>query len=87
MTRDEHRAKCINEMAFRSGIDYDEAEVAFDSLHGLARVVPIEATEEMIKAGMAVLVPTMQPIVAEEVFHAMVAAGDLSNGPETNADR
>ena len=82
VTRDEARAKCLEAMEtawIKSGANNlkvaDAMAAAFDALNGIARVDPIEATEEMIDAGLyyAQLV---------EIWRAMSAAGDLTNGPE-----
>jgi hypothetical protein len=91
MTRDEHRAKCIEAMA-RTLCDRNEpgpewqdyvpdATAALDALRGLARIVPIEATEEMIDA--AYLRGIHDHFAEErEAWRAMSAAGDLTNTPE-----
>jgi hypothetical protein len=52
------------------------ATAAFDALHGIARVVPIEATHEMIY--------TIGPPFAwnSRIFGYMSAAGDLTDPPE-----
>jgi len=61
---------------------------AFDSIHGIARVVPIEATEEMVKAGSSALVrweSSNDPYSANcvtAVYKAMSAAGRLTSPPE-----
>jgi hypothetical protein len=66
MTRDEYRAKCIEAMkaayvVFELTPEHASDEffdlftasftAIFDSLHGIAHVVPIEATEEMSRSG------------------------------------
>lgn len=82
VTTHELRLECAEAIAKAANISVRRAFLALDSLHGLARIVPIEATEVMVEAGMYVLGLTMKPIVSEEVFHAMAAAGDLTNPPE-----
>src|SRR6266550_4472626 len=99
MTRDEQRNECIEVMdrAFMSvawrHICPDVFEqrrikkgiaAAFDSLHGIARVNPIEATESIIKAayhpnGELDDVPMA---TIEECWEEMSAAGDLTKPPE-----
>jgi hypothetical protein len=87
MTRDEHRAKCIE--AMRSAVFHyrhsrrqfdwllsEEAIVAFDSLHGIAAVCPLEVTEEMIEAYHSA------GYGPRKEWAAMSAAGDLTNAPE-----
>jgi hypothetical protein len=86
MTRDEHRAECIEAMRQAMIDDYGEdclpftlfAVAAFDSLHGIARVNPVEATGGMVTAGLAVAGTPM----FGAVWRAMSAAGDLTNPPE-----
>jgi hypothetical protein len=88
MTRDEHRAKCIEtmEIAGNRRISEGEADLrailtsAFESLHGIARVVPIEATKEMLHAALPMSVRTNP-----ELWRAMSAAGDLTNAPENRS--
>ena len=99
MTRGEHRATCIEAMraAYRTELNSDgRAEerqgglramtAAFDSLHGIAFVDPIEATEEMIEEGadmMSGLVSEgREGRAAVKIFAAMAARGDLTNTPE-----
>jgi hypothetical protein len=94
MTLDEQRAKCIEaikichqtyEIGYFS--DFHAARI-LDSLHGIARVDPIEATEEMLKAycgalnigGHGHVFP--EKIKAAARWSAMSAAGDLTNPPE-----
>jgi hypothetical protein len=53
MTRDEHRAKCIEAMVRAHRASYwQDIEVrmatAFDALHGIARVVPAEEFEDLM---------------------------------------
>lgn len=90
MTRDEQRAACFKAMkvAFINpewpGIPHlsnDEIftiriSSAFDSLHGLARVNPIEATEEMLFAARNYFADGLG------AYEAISAAGDLTNPPE-----
>ena len=96
VTRDEHRAQCIEAMraAYRTELNADgRAEemrgglramtAAFDSLHGAARVDPIEATEGMIGAGRAAnLEQYPNSGLYERLWRAMAASGDLTNQPE-----
>jgi hypothetical protein len=75
IVRDKHRAKCIEAMAIgmtgcASDESIEDAAAAFDALHGIARVVPIEATEEMMGYGEDGI---------REVWKEMSAAGDLTN--------
>jgi hypothetical protein len=81
MTRDEHREKCIEVMASayrRFDKRLPAMQRAFDSLHGIARVVPIEATEEMRILGHdGYGVDGMKG-----AWNEMSAAGDLTNPPE-----
>jgi hypothetical protein len=94
MTRDDARAKCIEAMALAelhheyglvtfSPVQILEAEArataAFDSLHGIARVNPIEATEEMMMACSEAT--GLMPMWANS-WRAMSAVGDLTNQPE-----
>lgn len=87
MTRDEYRIACIEAMARilwgrnEPGPDWYEyipdATAAFDALRKAGvRVVPAEATQEMVRAGLKVR-PTVR-----ETWNAMSAAGDLTNPPE-----
>ena len=91
MTRNDHRAQCIEAMeeAFykrSSGTPtsvYDCMSAAFDSLHGIAVVNPIEATNEMIRAGVVILEDEPHAYSdAISCWNAMSAAGDLTNLPE-----
>lgn len=99
MTREEHRAKCIEAMAFawlkRRGYKppyipawmvrqtIEEQTIAFDSLHGIVRVNPVEATGEMIEAGRAAnLEVNPTEGLYQRVFRAMSSRGDLTNQPE-----
>lgn len=92
MTLDEHRNACIEGMAAAiaqtpweniSGWSRNaflrKATRAFDSLNGIAFVDPIEATEEMVRAAYG---PQTNIAYARTVFHAMAAAGNLTNPPE-----
>jgi hypothetical protein len=69
------------------------ALAVLDSLHGIARVDPVEATEEMIRCGAALVrkkwfeneAKTYQgkwEALARSAFEAMSATGDLTNPPE-----
>ena len=88
MTRDEHRAKCIVSIGaalFHSSELRTQDEVAAAALDALptagARVVPIEATEEMVLAvtGHECRLTTS---MAREVWRRMSAVGDLTKPPE-----
>jgi hypothetical protein len=92
MTRDEHRKACIEAMtraiaeryagteahlaAFEDSVRAD-AITAFDALHGLARVCPIESTAEMIAA-----LPRGELDLLTDIFDCMAASGRLTNPPE-----
>jgi hypothetical protein len=81
MTSDEHRTKCADAIEIALGhmgifISEVQATAALDSLHGIARVVPVEATKEMIDAASK----TKRPWA--DCFELMAAAGDLTNDPE-----
>jgi hypothetical protein len=80
MTRDEHREKCIEALAsayHRFNKRLPAMERAFDALNGVARVVPIEATEEMIAAGGR----TEFDYHLGNSIDAANYAGDLTNQP------
>lgn len=73
MTKDELRKQCIGAIkrSLTNRISlHEDAEAAFDALHGLVRVVPIEATEEMNQVYWR--------SSAGKLFDAMAAAGDLT---------
>lgn len=79
MTRDEHREKCFDAMEAAYWRAFDKSDkvrdylaAAFDSLHGLAHVNSVEATE----------LPDYVEAMFQEVWRAMSAAGDLTNLPE-----
>jgi hypothetical protein len=82
MTRDD-RAKCIEAMVEagpRASTYLNWKKImtaAFDSLHGIASVNPIEATDEMLNAWHQHDNPC-------SAWRAMSAAGDLTNPPEGN---
>lgn len=90
--RDELRVVCIETMnaAFNRVYDYEwdklpddiavsyAMSAAFDSLHGLARVCPAEATPQMEGAGYNAAFRSISAC-----WHAMSIAGDLTNQPET----
>lgn len=95
MTRDEHRAKCIDQVEaaiisaiIDAGGTIDVrmkpvATAAFDAPHGIARANPIETTEEMITAGrVANLEQYTNAGLYERIWNAMSACGDLTNPPE-----
>lgn len=89
-SRNEQRAKCIEAMAVAdcelSGELWNELSEAaredyrmnarplFDSLHGLARVNPIEATKEMVD-------PKVESEGQRRTWRYMSAAGDITNPP------
>ncbi len=91
MTLDEHRAKCIEAMC-RVRVKqsdpslnmiwqdfFEEMMTIFDSLHGIARVVPVEATDEMIEE----LCSTgLYDDEANQLWRAASRVGDLTNPPE-----
>ncbi len=63
------------------------AQILDDALHGLARVVPVEATEEMIDGELDRRDRLTYGIGLDErsvsnAWRAMTAAGDLTNPPE-----
>lgn len=76
--RDAKRQKCIEAIAEAATISVRRATAAFDSLHGLARVVTPGATESMIIAGMHH--DNMGCIAGQ--WRAMSAVGDLTNAQE-----
>lgn len=86
VTREKHREKCIEaiKLALQDqacidlhGDDYwnHQANAAFDALHGIARVTPIEATYRMLVEGDVCSTTSGQ-------WCAMSAAGDLTNPPK-----
>ena len=86
MTRDEHRAKCIEAMREAYGKAWSQSKTkkfswqsgltaAFDALHGVAFIDPIEATEDMVLAGLS-------KFTVRQRWRAMSARGDLTNPPE-----
>jgi hypothetical protein len=84
MTRDEHRAKCIEAILhalFHSTelrTMEETATAALDALHGIARVVSIEATEEML----AVRTAWEAESDARDTWRNMSPAGDITKPPE-----
>ncbi len=52
---------------------------ALDSLHGIARVVPVETTAKMIASVDDIAIPDAACIA---IYAAMSASGDLTNPPE-----
>jgi hypothetical protein len=90
MTRDEHREECFEEMKAAAARQVGDLGVlgdvwwteiltaAFDSLHGIARVVPVEATEEMLEERRDVYTE----YDARGIWRDMSAVGDLTNPPE-----
>jgi hypothetical protein len=86
MTRYEQRAKCIEAIKRAyiaayglGGVDAAFA-AAFDSLHGIARVVPIEATEDMQHSGSIMIDGTWSE--ARMCYEEMTAIGVITNPPE-----
>jgi hypothetical protein len=91
VTRNEARTKCFDAMeaaydrtrSSRAGAHRHSLAAAFDSLHGIAVICPVEATEEMrtaaydeerragLNAGSALI-----------LFRVMAAAGDLTKPSE-----
>jgi hypothetical protein len=79
---DELRQKCLEAMgkAYCARVaegnwKFDDLMVAcLNSLHGIARLVPVEATDEMIKAGEL----EYEYLGIAEVFAAMSATGDIT---------
>lgn len=59
-----------------------KSTAAFDSLHGIVFVDPIEATVEMIIAGREAVVRSRAGEASIESYRAMAATGDLTNPPE-----
>jgi hypothetical protein len=97
MTRDEHRAKCIESIghAILMRMTTSDpprgkwpstfiAETAFDALHGIAWVVPHGDRNDIGKIldDMAHDGRAIAPITSVDIFIAMSAAGDLTNPPE-----
>lgn len=89
MTRDEHRAKCIEAMIeagpqASSYLNWKKImTAAFDAIRTAdARVDPVEATEEMIEAGELAAGAKWSGHPVVFIFSAMSAAGDLTNPPE-----
>jgi hypothetical protein len=89
MTRDEHRAKCIEAIktchqTFEIGYfgDFQAARI-LDSIHGIALVCSPEVTAEMDAAGTGSLekIGDADTLIAG-IFLAMAAAGDLTNPQE-----
>ena len=89
MTKDEYRQKCIEaveDTGLRLGlmINEEDAQRIFDALHGLVYVNPIEATEEMIDAGVDCgdwgpgIDCDGSDASPEKCWRAMAAAGDLT---------
>ena len=97
MTRDEQRNACLEAMKeawITAGANnlkaYDAMAAAFDALHGIAFVCPIEATEEMMNAGIMYLDSISLrdsfplPATFRWVFFltAISEAGNLTNATE-----
>lgn len=90
MTRDEYRGIIIAAMkkgaraAGHTGLDGDIGTelftAAFDALHGIAFVDPVEATEEMLDAVYDYNAPECSP--CGEDWRIMASRGDLTNPPE-----
>lgn len=77
MTRDEHRAKCIEALNYMLRLHGAHSLISpflaielLDSLHGIVWVIPIETTEGMLQDSHI------------RGWRAMAAAGDLTNPPE-----
>lgn len=88
--RDELREKCVRAMVDAGnkhkrghGTSWETMAIAFDSLHGLVRVNPIEATEDMQIAGVEA---DNNDSHLRGVWRVMSAAGDLTNAPEKRHD-
>jgi hypothetical protein len=82
MTRDEHREACLG--AIKAALEWhgvaDSSRVApdvLDSIHGIARVVPAEATPKMIEEYELSDYENIG-----EVWSALSALGDLTNPPD-----
>jgi hypothetical protein len=93
--RDEHRKACIEAMiGGYAAVGLSQGDIgkfklhtqaitaAFDALHGIARVNPIEATEEMQHAGSIMIDGPWSG--ARMCYEEMTELGDLTNPPETN---
>jgi hypothetical protein len=61
----------------------EEQTVAIDSLHVIARVVPVETTRDMVNASYEkerdLFGPTARGLKHSVIFEVMSAAGDLTN--------
>lgn len=91
MTRDEHRTQCIAAMenAYirnlgKSPVLREYLTILLDSLSTAGvRVVPVEATEEMERAGyQAATYDDLDAGRYKYIFAAMAARGDLTNPQE-----
>lgn len=84
MTRADDRAKCIkaiDSVLIANGhFSPTTATSAFDALHGIARVVPFEATEEILDSVYDYNMPEGSPNAVD--WECMTRVGDLTNPPE-----
>jgi hypothetical protein len=93
MTPADHRAQCIEAMAAKYRLEFERiwsgsrpayAEAillmtaAFDALNGIARVNPVEATQEMIEIGYAAYEHHGD---LDSAFADMAEHGDLTRPP------
>lgn len=72
--------ECAEAIAKAAKISVRRAFLALDSLHGIARVVPIDATEEMIKVGKLIGIDLDDKAVAT-LYRGMASVGRLTNNP------
>lgn len=84
--RDEQRKACIEAIeraaaANAAGTSREWATAILDALNGLARVCPIEATNEMLQAGARILGQESGWSDSMSCWNAMTATGDLTNPP------
>ena len=91
MTRADRRAQCIEAIGdeIADALNYDWPKInalaarILDSLHGIAFIDPIEATEEMRTAAAPHFCGACKAYKTdEEAWRAMAAAGDLTNPTE-----
>lgn len=95
MTRDEYRKACIDAIK-RAFLDHYDRSIlnldiactdALDSLHGIARVCPVEITPSMIAAAWEIFNRYPRDKLTpgpgfKESLAAMNSTGDLTNPPE-----